>query len=97
MKRRKSKLKLFNIIIVIAPVLLYLAILTLQTQISMLNQEYSDNRLQLEVLVESNNDLEMRISENLTRDRVSQFADSNGLVQRVNNVIDVSGVVNNDE
>ncbi len=96
-KSKKRKVNYSKIVLFIAPFVLITLILTMQTKLSMLNQEFNNNKEELSMLRNSNDDLEMQINESLTRDNVSQFAVSQGLVQSVANVIDLSGVSTTDE
>lgn len=64
-------------------------ILVMQTQISVLNQELNNNKEQLNSLQANNSYLEMQKNERLTREKISVFADQNGLVTSFPNVVDL--------
>ncbi len=94
---KKRKINFIKLSLFFAPLILVGFILMLQTQLSILNQEYNENKVELSRLQSSNDDLEMQINESLTRDNISKIADSQGLVQSVSNVIDLTGDNSRDE
>ncbi len=66
-----------------------IGIYVMQTQLSVLNLELSQNQDQLEELEANNSYLEMQKNESLTREKVAVFADANGLVTSFPNVVDL--------
>ncbi len=96
-KQKKRNINVFKTVLFIAPIILSGVILNVQTSLSTLNLQYNNNKEELTNLRNSNDDLEMQINESLTRDNVSRFAVSQGLVQSVSNVIDLRENTTSDE
>ncbi len=98
MKKKGKVIKLiFKLYITVGLVFVIIGILHMQTKISVVNQELNDSKAELKQLESVNMDLDMQISEELTRDKISQFADAHGLVQSAASVLNVESDVNQNE
>ncbi|MFV0424362.1 MAG: hypothetical protein ACK5K7_02170 [Bacilli bacterium] len=75
--------------IVVGFLVCVVGILVMQTQLSILNLEFEENQSKLEELSANNSYLEMQKNESLTREKIEVFADENGLVTSLPNILDL--------